>query len=374
MISVEHYFAPGRVNLIGEHIDYNGGVVLPAALSLGICAGVRLRSDGVVRVRSDNEAGCVEVDLAKPVVYDARHGWANYPKGVVAYLQKDGFILSGCDIVYRGDLPVGAGLSSSAAIEVLTAYLFLYPKMADGIDRAYLARLCQRVENEYIGVGCGIMDQFAVANGRANHAILLDCESLQHEYVPVSLGNYSLVIINTGKKRALGESRYNERRAECQEALKIIQRHRDVPNLCQATLEDANRWIDDPILLKRARHVISEHLRTIEASRQLAAGNLGEFGRLLTASHKSLKEDYEVSGFELDTVVALALASNSCLGARMTGAGFGGCAIALVSKDDRERFQNFVGSTYTKRTGLRPEFYVTEIGDGVRRIPSRAFS
>ncbi len=373
-----HYFAPGRVNLIGEHIDYNGGFVLPAALSLGIRAAVRPREDGVITLRSLNAPGCFEVDLDADLEFDPRHGWANYPKGVMAYLRKDGYALQGCDIVYSGDLPVGAGLSSSAAIEVVTAYLLLHrsaraacgSEMGDSIDRIWLAKLCQRVENEYVGVGCGIMDQFAVANGKAGHAILLNCDTLAYEYVPVSLGDYRLVIINTGKRRALGESKYNERRAQCQAALRIIRQHRDVPNLCQATMEDACRWIDDPIPLKRVRHVISEHLRTMEASRLLSSGYLREFGWLLTESHQSLREDYEVSGSELDTVVELALASGACLGARMTGAGFGGCAIALVESNALAQFQDFVRSHYVQKTGLHPEFYVSEIGDGVRRVSS----
>ncbi|HMM21708.1 MAG TPA: galactokinase [Selenomonadales bacterium] len=362
------YFAPGRVNLIGEHIDYNGGYVFPAAVSLGIYAAIRFRPDSVVNLKSVNAAGGVTVDLTRPIAYQEEDGWGNYPKGVLRYLQAEGRQLKGCDILFRGTLPDGAGLSSSAALLVLTAYMLLHANGETAIDRPQLARFCQRIENEFIQVNCGIMDQFAVAMGRKECAILLDCETLDCEYIPLALKSHSLIIMNTGKKRELTESRYNERRRECEQALAILRRQRPLKNLCQATLSEVEEFLPEGAVRKRARHVVSENGRVAKAIEFLRAGDILGFGGLLTASHDSLKNDYEVSGPELDAIVARALAYPGCIGARMTGAGFGGCAIALVEQGSAEAFAAAVAGGYQKVTGREPQFYAAGIGDGVKLL------
>jgi galactokinase len=366
------FFAPGRVNLIGEHTDYNGGSVFPAAISLGICGIIRYRNDGLVRLRSENEPEEVDISINEDLNYEAGHGWANYPLGVMKYLLKDGLELKGADILYSGDLPVGAGLSSSAAIEVLTGHMMLYyHTCSDNIDRICLSKLCKSAENEFIGLNCGIMDQFTVAMGKKDNAILLNCDTLQYRCIHLKLGIYSLVIINSNKKRALSESRYNERRAECEKALSLIRQHREIPALCHATYEDISVCLKDQILVKRACHLISENERVFEAVNALERQDLAKFGSLLLESHMSLKNDYEVTGFELDTIVNEAVNFQGCIGARMTGAGFGGCAIALVETSQIEFFKDTISKNYYEKTGLKPEFYITGLEDGVRRTGLR---
>lgn len=360
------FFAPGRVNLIGEHTDYNGGYVLPAAISLGIRAAVRYTGGPTVRFRSADLPGGISVDLGGDIRPDKKDGWAAYPKGVVAYLKRHGYCLPGCEVLFSGDLPIGAGLSSSAALEVLTAYLLLYPSHGDSVDRVALAGICQAVENEFVGVGCGIMDQFAVAMGKKDNAVLLNCTTLEHTYIPANLGGFRLVIMDTGKRRRLDESKFNKRRSECESALAQIRKHRDIPDLCSATLQEVSELIPDETLRKRARHAVTENLRTQEAARLLAAGDTGGFGRLLTASHNSLRQDYEVSCPELDAIVEEALAVGGCLGARMTGAGFGGCAIALVRSWELIEFEERVKAGYRRRTRLDASVYDAAFGDGVR--------
>lgn len=364
------FFAPGRVNLIGEHIDYNGGYVFPAALTLGITAVVRPRTDGKVIMESMQATGRFTIDVTKDIPYKDQDGWANYPKGVLAYLKNEGHQTSGFDVLFSSNLPNGAGLSSSAALEVLTAYVVLKLKnLTDKqIDRVWLASLCQKVENEYVNVNCGIMDQFAVANGKKDMAILLDCQTLGHKHVPVVLEDTTLVIMNTAKRRELAGSKYNERRAECEAALKLLQKYHGFKDLCEVDGMYRDRYLWDDTLFKRARHVIKENLRVLRAVTTLGHGDLKSFGMLLIKSHQSLKVDYEVTGFELDTIVRLALEHDGCLGARMTGAGFGGCAIALVSNNHLENFKVKVGAEYNKATGLTPEFYESHIGEGVHEI------
>lgn len=366
---IQCFFAPGRVNLIGEHIDYNGGYVFPAALSLGVSGALRLRGDRMVRLASANAAGLVSVDLTQPVTYDAVDGWGNYPKGILAYLAKAGAVLSGCDIYYSSNLPDGAGLSSSAALLVLTAYMLLAQQDALQFDGPQLARFCQQVENEFIGVNCGIMDQFAVAMGRPEQAILLDCATLAYEYVPFALGDYRLVIMNSNKKRELADSKYNERRGECDAALAILKQHRPLAALCAATPDEVAAYVTDATLQKRARHAVSENQRVLQAVTALRQGDMAAFAALLTASHQSLQHDYEVSGRELDALVASALATDGCLGARMTGAGFGGCAIAVVAAAAVADFCRTVGAKYTAASGLTADFYTAAIAGGVGAMP-----
>lgn len=361
------FFAPGRVNLIGEHTDYNGGFVLPSALSLGIWAAVRFTGKRTVNLRSVDFPGKTAVSLDEDIRFEVSEGWANYSKGVIRHLQSQEFEVPGCEILFAADLPSKAGLSSSAALEVLTGYLLLYPSQGECIDRVSLARLCQIAENEFVGVKCGIMDQFAVAMGRKDAALLLDCSTLEHEFVPLNLGEHVLVIMDTGKKRGLESSKYNQRRLECEKALEAIRRHKPVSSLCRATMADVFS-IEDKTAMRRARHAVSENLRTLEAARLLRQGDLAGFGRLMVQSHDSLRDDYEVTGFELDTIVHDALAFDGCIGARMTGAGFGGSAIALVRKDKEKEFIRAVSQSYAGKTGLLPRFYTCVAGDGVQAL------
>ena len=367
------FLSPGRVNLIGEHIDYNGGFVFPAALTVGIYGALTLRDDNKIRMRSKNVAGEVIVNLDEELAYKKEDDWGNYPKGVIKELLDRGHKIGGMDILFCSNLPDGAGLSSSAALEVLMAYIVLYLENQDKveeIDRVEVARLCQKVENQFIGVNCGIMDQFAVALGKQDNAILLDCNSLYYEYAPLKLGNYSLVIMNTNKRRELADSKYNERRGECEKALEIINSHKEekLANLCEATVEDINEFIEDEIIKKRAIHVVTENERVKKSMEALKANDIKAFGELMTASHISLENDYEVTGLHLDTLVHEALKIEGCIGARMTGAGFGGCAISLVEEDKVEEFKEKVSENYEKITGIRPSFYTSKLGEGTHRL------
>lgn len=367
------FLSPGRVNLIGEHIDYNGGFVFPAALTVGIYGALTLRDDKIIRMRSKNVAGEVIIDLTEELAYKKEDDWGNYPKGVIKELLDRGHKIGGMDLLFYSNLPDGAGLSSSAALEVLTAYIMLYlenPEKADEIDRVDVSKLCQKVENQFIGVNCGIMDQFAVCLGKQDNAILLDCNSLYYEYAPLKLGKYSLVIMNTNKRRELADSKYNERRGECEKALEIINSNKDekVENLCSATIEDINNFINDEIIKKRAIHVVTENERVKNSMEALKANDIKAFGELMTSSHISLENDYEVTGLHLDTLVHEALKLDGCIGARMTGAGFGGCAISLVEEDKVEEFKEKVSEAYEKITGIRPSFYTSKLGEGTHRL------
>jgi galactokinase len=362
------FFSPGRVNLIGEHIDYNGGHVFPAALSLGIYGGIRFRSDQLITLKSTNASPVITVNLDQPVTYVPADGWANYPKGVIKHLLADGHVLKGCDILFSGNLPDGAGLSSSAALLVLVTFMLRYTGGEKDIDRVELAKFCQKVENQFMGVNCGIMDQFSVAMGKQDSAILLNCDTLLYKYTPFALGEYSLVIMNTNKKRELAESKYNQRRSECEQVLEIIKEHRQVTSLCQVSLADIEAYVKDDILYRRARHAISENNRVLLAVSLLEQRDIIGFAKLMIQSHMSLKNDYEVTGLELDSIVENALKIPECIGARMTGAGFGGCAIALVATKSLKQFKSAVAQEYQKETGLIPDFYTANIADGVKAI------
>ncbi|MFC9776961.1 galactokinase [Paenibacillus chitinolyticus] len=365
------FHAPGRVNLIGEHTDYNGGYVFPAALTFGTTLLLRKNKEGLLRMASTNFAhkGSCSLD---DVVYREEDDWMNYPKGVVAKLQQKGQgPRSGYDMLYHGEIPNGAGLSSSASIEVVTGYGLLeaegYPA-----DRVELALLAQKAENEFMGVNCGIMDQFAVANGRKDHAILLMCDTLEYELVPFQSGSYKLVIGNTNKRRGLVDSAYNERRSQCEQAVSDLQtRFPDLTLLGQISLEqfEANKdIIKDDIVRRRAQHVVEEIDRVLKSIDVLKANDLEAFGRLMTGSHESLRDLYEVTCRELDVMVEAALSVPGVLGSRMTGAGFGGCTVSLVHEDSIEAFREKVGSIYREQTGLTGDFYVCSIGDGVNRV------
>ncbi len=363
------YASPGRVNLIGEHTDYNGGFVLPAAITLGTTIIARKREDSIIRMRATDLDVLVEADLANADAYKDL-SWGNYQIGVAAELIKDGITVPGCDLLYHDTTPHGGGLSSSAAIEVATALCLYHLATGEIPDMRDMAVIGQRAENNYIGVACGIMDQFASAMGKKDHAIFLDCKDLSYETVPLSLGNVRIVIANTNKKRSLVTSKYNERRAECEEALADLQT--DLPQLTYlgilppAEFEAHKSVIKNPVSRQRARHVVEECDRVKQSVNALKAGNIALFGQLMNASHASLRDLYEVTGEELDTLAAAAQAQPGCLGSRMTGAGFGGCTVSLVENDCVEAFKENVSRIYTEKIGYAPTFYVTDAGEGGR--------
>ena len=365
---VRYFFAPGRVNLIGEHTDYNGGHVFPCALTIGTYAAARLREDETLRFYSVNfpKEGVITCPL-REITYQAEDSWTNYPKGVIAEMEKRGYRApAGLDILYLGTIPNGSGLSSSASIEVLTAEILkgFFGFSFDGIEQALM---CQAAERGFNGVNCGIMDQFAIAMGRRESAIFLDTETLTYEYVPLRLPGVRIVIMNTNKKRGLGDSAYNERRSECEQALAEIRRVRGTPSLGALTEEEFAECaaaIKSPVRLRRARHAVSENRRTIRAAEALRRGDLAAFGQLMNESHISLRDDYEVTGPELDALVSAAWKAEGVIGARMTGAGFGGCAVSLVREDCAEQMMREVAESYEKAIGYAPTFYLAEVGDG----------
>ncbi|EYE88882.1 galactokinase [Fervidicella metallireducens AeB] len=364
---IQCYFSPGRVNLIGEHIDYNGGYVFPCAISLGIYGVARKRNDNIIKLKSLLRNNEIIIDLNNDIEYLQCDSWGNYPKGVIKALLLNGYNLSGCDILFLSTLPDGTGLSSSASIEILTAYMLLHLNGIDNIDRIFLSKLCKDVENNFINVTCGIMDQFSVAMGKKGSAILLDCESLNYKHVPLNLCHHKIVIINSNKRRELSSSKYNERRSECNQILSLLKDKLSIKNLCEAEYDDICRYITDETLLKRARHVITENKRVLSAVKYLENDNLKKFGELMIESHISLSKDYEVTGFELDSLAEIAWKAEGSLGARMTGAGFGGCVIAIVENDRIDQFKDEVYNQYLGKTGLTPDFYICDVSDGVKQ-------
>ncbi len=364
------FHSPGRINLIGEHIDYNGGYVFPCALEFGTFGVVRAREDKVLNLASTDFDLRVAVSL-DDLEYNEVDDWANYPKGVIKIMQEQGYSVGGMDILVSGNIPNGAGLSSSASLELLTAVIVSEIFNSGNIDRVDLVKLSQKAENEYVGVNCGIMDQFAIGMGKKDRAILLDCDTLNYDYVSADLKDYTLVIMNTNKRRALNESKYNERRAECDEALEILKNYKAITNLCQLDpkeFEEVRDKLTKDNILKRAEHAVYENYRVKQAIDALSNGDIKGFGKLLTDSTNSLRDLYEVTGEALDAIVYEALKAPGCIGARMTGAGFGGCAIALVDKKEIEAFMDSVGSGYLSRTGLKADFYFSGIGDGTGEI------
>ncbi|MCI9663080.1 MAG: galactokinase [Lachnospiraceae bacterium] len=365
---VKVFFAPGRVNLIGEHTDYNGGHVFPCALTIGTYACARVREDKKLRFYSMNfeHLGVIESDLEdlKP---EKEAGWTNYPKGVMWAFGERGFqIPSGMDILLSGNIPNGSGLSSSASVEVVTGAI-LREFFGFEVSNQDLALIGQFSENKFNGVNCGIMDQFAIAMGKKDHAIFLDTADLSYTYAPVKLKGAKIVIACSNKKRGLGDSKYNERRSECETALSELQKVVDIKSLGELTQEQFEQYksaIKDTTRVKRAKHAVYENQRTLQAVAALQADDIDLFGQLMNASHVSLRDDYEVTGAELDTLVEEAWKVEGVIGSRMTGAGFGGCTVSIVKDEAIDRFIDQVGRAYKSRIGYAADFYVVEVGDG----------
>ncbi|KLU62440.1 galactokinase [Peptococcaceae bacterium CEB3] len=364
------FFAPGRVNLIGEHTDYTGGLVLPAALSNGTWAVVCERNDKVVHLVSEGFTPKVICDLTEEIVNTPEDGWANYPKGIIKAFLAMGAAIPGLDIYFYGDIPKGAGLSSSASLELVTA-VALNTVTRAGWDRLSLVRLAQEAENGFVGVNCGIMDQFSVGLGREGAALLLNCATLAYRHIPLALGKYRLVIADSCKQRDLGESKYNERRRECEDGFRIIKRYRpELANLGELGLrewEEVKKYLPAPTA-DRVEHVVRENHRVLSSAAALEDGDVLTFGRLMLESHRSLRDLYEVTGPELDALYEAARKAPGCVGTRMTGAGFGGCTVSLVEEKSLTDFQKYVARDYEARTGLRPIFYPVSVGGGAREI------
>lgn len=369
---IHAYFAPGRVNLIGEHTDYNGGHVFPCALTLGTYAVARKRQDNKLRFYSMNfeSKGIIESDL-NDLVPSKEAGWTNYPKGVIWAFEKRGLKLpAGLDVLVYGNIPNGSGLSSSASLEVLTG-LMLKEMFGFEVSMTDIARIGQYSENNYNGCNCGIMDQFASAMGKKDHAIFLDTNTLEYEYAPVVLEDAKIVIINSKVKHSLVDSAYNDRRNECETALNELKTVVDIQTLGDLTEEEFETYksaIQSEVRRKRAGHAVYENQRAIKAVAALKANDVETFGKLMNASHVSLRDDYEVSCEEIDILVNLAWATEGVIGSRITGGGFGGCTVSIVKNEAVERFVSTIGAAYKEKVGHEAEFYVVDIGEGAHAL------
>ncbi|MGB9596152.1 MAG: galactokinase [Candidatus Poribacteria bacterium] len=361
--------APGRVNLIGEHTDYNDGFVLPIAIDRDIMIASRRREDKIIRLYSLDYDQSVEFGL-DDIKYDDDKKWSNYPRGVAHFLQESEYAISGLDAVITGNIPIGAGLSSSAAMEVATAFTF--EKICDlNIDPVQMALLCQKAENKFVGVNCGIMDQFISRLGKKDHALLLDCRSLEFELVPINLENIKIVVCDTGKKRGLVDSEYNSRRAECERGVKILEKFLPgITALRDIEIEDLKKYSSHipEITEKRCLYVVKENIRVLESASAIKEDDLLKFGELMNESHIGLRDEYEVSCPELDAMVEIAWSIDGVIGSRMTGAGFGGCTVSIVIEDCVQELINKVHKEYPKRTGLQPEIYVCTAEDGAGTV------
>ncbi|MCY9204694.1 galactokinase [Bacillus atrophaeus] len=366
------FFAPGRVNIIGEHTDYNGGHVFPCALTIGTFAAVSQRKDRLVRMFSENfkETGVKEFKL-DDLRYNKDDDWANYPKGVIFEFQQRGYAIpNGFDIAFSGNIPNGAGLSSSASIELLMAVVlqtYFHPEL----NALHLVKMAQHAENTFIGVNCGIMDQFAIGMGKKGHAMLLNCDTLSYEYSKLDVSGLSLVIANTNKKRSLAGSSYNARRQECQEALRDLKTELEIASLGELSPSDFDSYahlIQNETNRRRAKHAVYENDRTIRTAEMFKKNKLDEIGSLMKESHLSLKNDYEVTSPELDELAYAAWSHEGVIGSRMTGAGFGGCTISIVKDQAVEDFIEKAGAAYKERTGIKADFYVADIGEGAREL------
>jgi galactokinase len=363
------FFSPGRVNLIGEHTDYNGGFVFPCALNYGTYLLVRKSVGEKLRFSTINFNDDSDT-LLNGLFVNTGKKWINYPLGVINEFLKRNVKITGLELLYYGDVPNGAGLSSSASIEMVTA-VALNEMFSAGFSMIDMVKMSQRAENEFVGMNCGIMDQFAVGFGKKDNAIFLNCHTLAYESVPLILNDNFLIITNTNKRRGLTDSKYNERRSECDKAVELLQSYRPISNLSQLSTDDIHlldKYIKEPVIRKRARHVISENGRVLEAVKVLKDNNIARFGELMNQSHDSLKNDYEVTGPELDTLVYEGRKLPGVIGTRMTGAGFGGCTVSIVKKSQSAKFMTELSSAYKSRTGLTPEFYQPEIGNGAGRL------
>lgn len=367
-----YFFAPGRINLIGEHTDYNGGNSFPCAITFGTYAMAMKRNDNLFRMYSMNfpEKGIIEFQLDY-LSYNKKHDWANYPKGMICFAKEAGYpIHSGLDVLFYGNIPNRAGLSSSASIELVTGVI-LEGLFDFKMERLEMVKLGKKVENEFIGVNSGIMDQFAIGMGKEGHGILLDSQTLQYEYAPIDLTNHSILIMNTNKRRELVDSKYNERRSECEMALLNLQKAVNIQSLGELTeeqFEENKHMIPNVTVRKRAKHAVYENRRTLLALSALKNGDLQKFGQLMNQSHVSLRDDYEVTGKELDILVEASWKQKGMVGARMTGAGFGGCAIAIVEKNEVDNFIHAVGKRYQEEIGYPATLYVASIGDAAKEI------
>lgn len=367
------FFAPGRVNLIGEHIDYNGGHVFPCGITQGTYVAIGQRDDRAIHCYSMNfsDKGIMKTSLDQ-LVYAKEDGWINYVKGIVKYLQEasNQQLDGGFNLVVYGNIPNGAGLSSSASIE-LAVGLAVDQIYGLAVDRLTLIKLGQRVENEFFGLNTGIMDQFAIGMAQADQAIFLDTNTLEYSMVPTDFKDHVILIMNTNQRRELADSKYNKRRQQCEQALADLQTELDIQtlgDLSSEAFEQHKQLITDEVLRRRAKHAVYENERTLQAKEALTAGDLSAFGKLLDESHRSLRDDYEITGEALDTIVSEAWQQESVLGARMTGAGMGGCAIALVHKDQAEAVIQAIGPAYQEAIGLEAEFYIAEVGDGAKAL------
>lgn len=374
------YFSPGRVNLIGEHTDYNGGHVFPCALTLGTYGIARKRTDRTMHFYSMNldSFGVVEASI-DDLTNRPDYGWANYPLGVVwAFYQKGCTLDAGFDMVIRGNIPNGSGLSSSASLEVLTGIILMDLFDIHKFSMTDLALICQYSENNFNGCNCGIMDQFTVAMGRKNNAIFLDTATLQYEYAPIELKDAKIIITNSKVKHSLVDSKYNERRQECADALAALQQELDIDSLGDLSIDTFDKFkeiIKNPVLIKRAKHAISENQRTIEAVKALKSGDITHFGALMNLSHISLRDDYEVSCGEIDILTDLAWTIPGVIGSRITGGGFGGCTVSIVKNNSVDMFIETIGKFYKKKVGHDADFYTVDIGDGAHKLEaSQLFS
>lgn len=364
-----NFFTPGRVNLIGEHIDYNGGLVMPCAISMGTWLLIAPNKEEVIRLASLNFKETINIPI-QDIGHKENSAWYNYPLGIIYYLIKAHKVLKGLDLLYYGNIPIGSGLSSSASIEIVTAFA-LNDYFNLGYTKLELVKMAKWVENEYIGVNSGIMDQFAVTFGQANKAMILNCDSLDYELVDFDLDNYNLAIINTNKPRTLADSKYNERVNECKLALEILNTEGDLNNLCDLNADQYQKkrhLIQSNTIRNRADHVIFENERVHQAKNALTLKKLKDFGNLMYESHNSLKNLYEVSGVELDTIIEFCQSYDQVIGARMTGAGFGGCAIALVENGFEEPFKHKLNNYYEKKIGYSPAVYWSKIGSGAIKL------
>lgn len=364
------FFAPARVNLIGEHIDYNGGLVMPCALEAGTYLAIRKTDAPVLKFSSQNFPGeDTEIPYEKKKYEKSGSSWSNYPLGVVDYFLQDGHELSGLEMLFLGNIPNGGGLSSSASIEVVTAFA-LNKLFNCGYSNIEIALLSQKVENHFIGVNCGIMDQFAIAMGKKGHAMVLNCQTLDYEYVPLNLEGQSIVVINTNKQRTLADSKYNERRATCEAALEKFRTIEHFDDLCSMSPEyfEANKSALNEEEQRRVKHVVNEQARVKKSAKALKNNDIGAFGQYMNQSHESLMEDYEVTGDELDTVYLESIDFPGVRGVRMTGAGFGGCAVALVDHQQVEDYKKHLTEKYKQKIGYEPSFLVANAGEGVREL------